>query len=123
MKKLGLVAGLSVTALMTGCASIMTDDDTSVRLLTSNGEDAVVMMDGIKYDAPTVLNVKKSKDDKIIKTVPGSSCQGEVVLESEMNPWVLGNIIWSPVSFLSTTTDAATDKMWRYDEEAVIQCK
>ena len=68
---------------------------------------------------PTTISVDRESKDILIKPV-NEECQ-ETRIEHEMNDWVWGDII--ATSLASTTTDALTGAMWKYDENTIIDCQ
>lgn len=119
--KVKTIIAAGALLLLTGCASILTDDTTPVNVRTSNGKEVPVKIDGVVYTAPTVVNVKKSDKDKMVMTSAQSNCQRQTVMKKEIEGAFWVNILSGGV--WGSTTDYATDKMWTYDDSVVITCQ
>lgn len=139
MKK--LVCVLAVVAL-SGCASIVNDKNQQVKIVASNGQ---TLQGSVKQD--TVTSIKE--DGKLKKvhnktvaatfngtnntvdlprsnldttvTVENAECAKETPIERSVAPAFWGNIILG--GLLGSTTDSATGKMWKYQEDVVVSCK
>lgn len=107
--------------LLAGCASILTDDTTAVNVGTSNGKEVPVKIDGVVYNAPTVVHVKKSDKDKIITAPSNSGCAKQTVMKRKVEDAFWVNILSGGP--LGSTTDYATDKMWTYEDSVVVTCR
>ena len=115
--KTSLVA--TVIALISGCASVVTDSATAINVQTTNGKEAKVFVDGQPYQVPGVVMAKKDGQDKIV-TVEGEGCAKSTVIPKQIETAFWGNILIG--GFLGSTTDSATDKMWTYNETVTIDC-
>lgn len=119
MKKSTLVLlGMGTSMIMmNGCATIMSGKTQKINLMSEKKQQ--VKIDGVSYTSPSMINIKRGKEDKVL-TVNG--CDKKILLKSEMNPAFLGNIIFGGV--FGSTTDAATDSMWKYSEDNIaVDCK
>lgn len=112
---------IGMVVLLGGCASILTDDTTPVNVGTSNGKKVPIKIDGVVYQAPTVVNVKKSDKDKMIMASSKSGCARQTVLKRKVEDVFWVNILSGGV--LGSTTDYATDKMWSYEDSVIISCR
>lgn len=111
------VGAVSTMVLMSGCATII-NGKTQVVDVTS-GTKKTFNIDGQEYTTPAKVHLHRDKDNKEI-TVDG--CSEKVTLKSEMNPAVLGNILFGGLP--GTTTDLATGSGWKYDDEVSLDnCK
>jgi len=119
MNKVLCVALAIVFLSLTGCATILTDKTTKVNVTTSNGKAATVNIKGTNYQVPGIINIPKSKDDLVLKT--SGECEGQAFSASKIEPTFWINII-SGGAF-GSTTDLASDKMWKYDDNMDIKCK
>ena len=68
---------------------------------------------------PASINVDRDSKDVLIKPKDGS-CK-EVTAAGSMNNWFLGDVL--ALSLVSTTTDAVTGAMWKYDDNVTLDCK
>ena len=64
--------------------------------------------------------MERASADKVV-IVDNPECQKETSLKSSVAPIFFGNILIG--GLLGSTTDAATQKMWKYEENVVIDCK
>lgn len=67
---------------------------------------------------PSTLNVDRDSDDILIQT-PNGECKDRKVPRT-LNGWFWGDVI--ATSLLSTTVDAVTGAMWKYDENVILEC-
>lgn len=111
---LGMAASM---VLMSGCATII-NGKTQVVDVTS-GTKKTFNIDGQKYSTPAKVHLHRGKESKLIDV---DGCSEKVTLKSEMNPAVLGNILFGGLP--GTTTDLGTGSGWKYDDEVSLDnCK
>lgn len=115
-----LLLGLGITLLTTGCASVMTAEEQSINVTTSNGQSVDVTVDDKTVTAPGMVVVLRDGKDKVVKT-SDSSCDNNTPINKEVTPIFFGNIVIGGV--LGSTTDASTGKMWDYEDSVEITCK
>jgi len=119
MKKL-LLAGLTTAALsLTGCATILNDTTHKANIQTSDGQKAMLNVNGVTVEAPGVVELPRQKDGVIIKSVD-NRCN-DTNANSKVDTKFFINILSGGA--LGSTTDYASDKMWTYDDTIVVQCK
>lgn len=118
MKKLLVL--IAVTVLMSGCASLFTDDTKNVNVLTSNGKRATLSVDGREFMVPGVINLEKSEDDKILMDNSGNCMPTALQSKVETAFWFNGLAGFS--GLFSSTTDYASEAMWTYDDTVFVQC-
>jgi hypothetical protein len=85
-----------------------------------NGEVKVVGEDLIhsNIQVPSSVNVNRDTKDILIKSKDGECKEKKV--EKKLNPWFWGDVV--ATSLVSTTTDAVTGAMWKYDENVSLDC-
>lgn len=114
------VAVMGAATLMTGCATILTDDTKAVNVSTSNGKEIQVTVDGTEHTVPGIVQFKKDGTDKIVTTsTEGCAKQTAANKKIEGAFWV--NILTG--GLFGSTTDSATDKMWTYDDNITVTCQ
>lgn len=106
-------------ALTSGCASIVSDSVAPINVLTTNGGEAKVFVDGQPYQVPGVVMAAKDGQNKVVMA-EGNGCQKTTIIEKKVEPWFWGNILIG--GLLGSTTDSATDKMWTYESDVTINC-
>lgn len=112
--------GFLVLALaLSGCATILNDDFQRINVSTSNNKEVKGTVDGIPFTAPSIVSVKRAKDGKILM-VEGNSCAKQTLLASNVDPKFFINILSGGV--FGSTTDYATEKMWKYQDSVTINC-
>lgn len=105
----------------TGCATILNDKTQSVNILSSNGKPVEGTIDGVPFKGPGSINVTRSGSDKaIVATTPGCST---AILTKSVDPKFFLNAITIYSTLSWSTTDAVTEKMWRYQDTVVIPCQ
>jgi uncharacterized protein YceK len=117
MKKLALIA---VVALgLTGCASIINEKTQNVNVTTSNGAKISGKVNGQDFSAPGVVPLLRENKSKIFET-SAAGCVPQTSVEKTVDPIFFINIFSGAYG---STTDYATEKMWKYSENIVINCK
>ncbi|WP_027669416.1 hypothetical protein [Rheinheimera baltica] len=120
MKKVVVALTLGVTLVMSGCSTILTEDTQKINVATSNGKSAEITIDGQSYQAPGIITVKKSQEQTKIITTTAEGCSNQTALNRQVEPTFFVNIL-SGGAF-GSTTDYATEKMWKYDDNITISC-
>ncbi len=111
-------AVLSVV-LSSGCASIINDKEQTINITASNGAKVEGTINGMPMEAPSSVSmVRSNRDIEIIPTTEG--CQ-PTTMESGITPYFWGNLLTG--GLLGSSTDAASKKMWEYEESVIITCK
>lgn len=119
MKKLvGSVLFLSIG--LTGCASILNDKTQAVNVSSSAGGDIKGTVNGTPFTGPGVVYLTRENMNKIFVTET-EGCAKQTVAEKSVDPKFFINILSGGV--FGSTTDYATEKMWKYSENVVISCK
>lgn len=106
--------------MMTGCATILNDETQKINVGSTNNSEFKGSIDGIPFSGPAIVAVKRAKGDKIIM-VDTPSCQKQVLLSSTVDMKFFINIL-SGGTF-GSSTDFATEKMWKYQESVIVPCK
>lgn len=119
MKKIALTAALASVVLMSGCASILNEKTQQINVTSSNAKEIQGTIDGAQFKGPGVVSVLREKRSKIIN-VETAGCTKQTALESNVDPKFFINILTG--GGLGSTTDYATEKMWKYNETVVIAC-
>lgn len=115
------LAILSVAVLvMTGCASVMTAEEQSIKVTASNGAPIEVTVDDKKATTPGTVVVLRDGKDKVVNTST-AGCATTTPIKKSVAPVFFGNIIIGGV--LGSTTDASTGKMWNYQDNVVVNCQ
>lgn len=118
--KLGTILPLSVLMLTTGCASILNENTQKINVGTSNNEKATVSIDGKSFEVPGVVEVKRQNQDKILVS-ESENCAKQTMLAKSVDEKFFINIL-SGGAF-GSTTDFASEKMWKYQEAVTVNCK
>ncbi len=103
----------------TGCATILTEDVQSINVVSSSSKAFDVKVDGQIQRAPGVITVKKENKNKTIEVLD-AECAQTLALNKEIEPTFFVNIL-SGGAF-GSTTDFASEKMWRYQNDIRIEC-
>lgn len=111
---------MAAALITTGCATILTDETQQINVGTTTGQKIDVTIDGQTFQAPGVITVKKSKEQNKYLMTNAEGCAGQTVLNRSVEPTFFVNIL-SGGAF-GSTTDYATDKMWKYDDSVTISC-
>jgi hypothetical protein len=116
-KNLILVA--SVLSL-TGCASILNEKTQNVNVSTSNGAQVEGTVNGQPFKAPGVVALTRENKAKTFVS-NSEKCKGETVVDKAVDTVFFINVL-SGGPF-GSTTDYSTEKMWKYSDNVVINCK
>lgn len=141
MKKSLLIMSsvVAVSILFTGCATLFGGGaNQSINIQSSksqtvdvykiktkkdekSGETSIIGEDLIhsNIQIPSSVNVNRDSKDILIKTKDGECKEKKV--EKKLNPWFWGDVL--ATSLVSTTTDAVTGAMWKYDENVTLDCE
>ena len=106
--------------LITGCASLINDKDQKINVTTSNGTTIQGTVNGQPFTAPGVLSVARENKGKVFAT-NNPNCAKETAVEKTVDPIFFINVIVGGP--LGSTTDYATEKMWKYADTVTISCK
>lgn len=119
MKALKLLAVCIAASSAVGCSTILTDDTQKINVISSSSQKFTVDVDGVKQEAPGIIIVKKENKDKVLKFV-SDKCSQDVALNKTVEPAFFGNLLSGGV--FGSTTDYATDSMWRYQDSVQVNC-
>ncbi|MCG7551075.1 adenosine deaminase [Pseudoalteromonas sp. Of7M-16] len=119
MKKVTLTLAALSIATLSGCASIMTHEEQTIDITTSNHKAVEVTVEGNKVTTPGTVVVLRDGKSKVINTTD-SSCEQQTEVKKSVTPVFFGNIIIG--GLLGSTTDSVTGKMWDYDDSVEIKC-
>ena len=107
-------------ALLSGCATIINDKTQRVNVTTSNGAKVSAAIDGMPVEAPGVAVVTRAKAERMV-TTSDSRCAQTTAMPSTVDNVFFINILSG--GLFGSTTDYATDKMWKYQDTVTISCK
>jgi hypothetical protein len=105
--------------LLSACATILNDDLQNISV-SSTAESIKGTIGGIPFHGPGIVQVRRSKADKII-IVDTPNCTKQTLLASSVDPKFFINIL-SGGTF-GSSTDYGSEKMWKYQDQVIIPCK
>ncbi len=117
MKKIILVSTILATSMMlSGCATLLGGGGSQTLSINSNksvkGSIEYADGKGVQYfTAPATLNVERRSKDIIVKSKDNEFATTTV--ESNLNGWFLGNIIFG--GLVGSTTDSISGAAWKYE--------
>lgn len=117
MKKIALLAAIAM--MTSGCASVMTAENQSINVTTSNNKPAEVTVDDKTVTAPGMVVVLRDGKDKVVRT-KAEGCDTATPIQKSVTPIFFGNIVIG--GLLGSTTDGVTGKMWDYADNVEVQC-
>ena len=120
MKVCLCVATLVAVTMFSGCASIVNDKNQKINVSASNGQQIKGSIDGVPFNGPGVVQVARANVDKTV-VVDNPECAKSTQLNKSVDPMFFGNILIG--GLLGSTTDAHTEKMWKYQNKVVVSCK
>jgi hypothetical protein len=115
----GAVALVTLT-MFSGCASIVNDKNQKINVSASNGQIINGTVDGVPFTGPGVVEVARANVDKTV-VINNPECANSAPLNKSVDPMFFGNILIG--GLLGSTTDASTEKMWKYQDKVVVSCK
>jgi uncharacterized protein YceK len=116
MKNISIAAAALV---LSGCASIMTADEQSIKVTSSTNTPVEVTVDDKTTTTPGTVVVLRDGKDKVVKSsAPG--CQNATPIKKEVTGAFWGNIVIG--GLLGSTTDNSTGKMWDYQDSVEVSC-
>ena len=113
-------AAAVILSTFVGCASIINEKTQKVNIVTSTGEKADVLIDGMPFEAPGIATILRGKGDRLI-TSKNPKCN-----QTTLVPSTVDNVFWINVltgGVFGSTTDYATEKMWKYQDTVIVSCK
>jgi uncharacterized protein YceK len=116
-RKLLIAIPLVSMVMFSGCASILSGKHQQVNV-TSTPSHQEITVGSQTITTPAVVSVRRSDESLIVKS---KNCDDQKLLASKINPVFFVNIL-SGGAF-GSTTDYATDSMWKYDENVHLDCK
>ncbi len=119
MKKIALFSAMAAAVLLSGCASILNEKTQKVNVSSSNGKEFAGSIDGTAFKGPGVVEMTRAKNGQVI-VVETQGCVKETAVQSNVDPKFFVNIL-SGGAF-GSTTDFATQKMWKYADNVVVSC-
>jgi len=120
LKKMSLVTLAASVLLASGCASIVNDKTQKLNVITSNGAKISINVDGKSFEVPGIIEVTRSKQDKIF-IAENDNCMKQTLVPKQIDTMFFGNVISGGA--YGSTTDYVTEKMWKYSENVMINCK
>lgn len=110
----------SSIVLASGCATILNDETQKVNVLTSNGEKVEGTINGVPFQGPGIVEVKRAKDGAVVMA-DTEGCNKQTLLPASVDTKFFINLL-SGGAF-GSTTDYASEEMWKYDDSITINCK
>ena len=126
-KKILIISSIVAASVMfSGCATILGGGSTQTLSIngSSNVKGTMKYSDGSGtqyFTTPATLIVNR-KSKNIILTSDNDEFHTTTV-SSDLNLWILGNVLGGTTALFSTTTDLASGSAWKYDETVTISQK
>lgn len=111
-----LISGL----ILSSCATILNDEYQQINVGSSNNSEIKGSINGIPFTGPGIISVKRAKADKIL-LVSNSNCTKQTLLKSDVDMKFFINVL-SGGTF-GSSTDYATEKMWKYQDNVSVVCQ
>lgn len=117
MKKMLLAS--TIVLVMTGCASVVNEKTQVVNVQSSDGRPVKGTVNGQPFSGPGPVYLTRENRDKLFVTET-AGCAHNTVAPKQMDSIFWGNVLIG--GFFGSTTDSATEKMWKYQESVTIPC-
>ena len=114
-----VLATAAAIALLSGCSTIINDKTQQVNVSTPNNQKVTGTVNGQAFSAPGVVALVRENKSKVFVS-DSPDCKGQTVAEKTVDPIFFVNIL-SGGAF-GSTTDYASEKMWKYSENIVLSC-
>lgn len=118
MKVLGMALLAAAVVLSSGCATVLNEKTQKINIASSNGKPIEGTINGTPFKGPGVVEVLRENKDKILVTNT-QGCVNQTALPKTVDMKFFVNIFSGA---FGSSTDYATEKMWQYQENVVIQC-
>ena len=118
MKK--LLTATAMLALLSGCASILNEKTQQVNVSTSNGQQVSGTVNGQSFTAPGVVALIRENKNKVFVTNT-DNCKSETAVEKTVDPIFFINLFVG--GLVGSSTDFASEKMWKYSENVTLNCR
>jgi hypothetical protein len=115
-----LITVIILTIGLTSCASMFNEKHQKINIATSNSKDIKGNIDGVPFSAPGIVTVERKGSDQIL-TVDGDACTKQTILNKSIETTFWVNLL--SCGPFGSSTDYSTEKMWKYQDTVVIQCK
>lgn len=118
MKKLLIAA--AALAILSGCSTIINDQNQKVNVTTSNGAAVKGTVNGVPFSAPGIVALSRENKSKVF-IADNANCAKETVAEKTVDPIFFVNLLsGGPIG---SSIDYGTEKMWKYADTVTISCK
>jgi len=127
MKKNLLIAiPLASMVMFSGCATVL-GGGAKQQITINSSKSMDVSLGYASDDNKTAINAQKVtapatitmvRDNKNLLLTSDNNEFKPVTIEKKVNPWFWGDVVM--LSLVSTTTDAVTGAMWKYDDNITI---
>ena len=115
-----LYVSMVLVMFLSGCASILNEKTQAINVTSSTGSDIEGTVNGMPFKGPGVVNVVRANKNLLFVTTT-EGCAKETVSEKAVDSKFFINILSGGST--GSTTDYATEKMWKYSDTVVIACK
>jgi hypothetical protein len=105
---------------LSGCATIINKPTQAVNVSASNGQQVKGTVNGVPFSGPGVVQVKRENKNKTF-TTDDANCSKETVAAKQVDSVFFINILSG--GLLGSSTDFGSEKMWKYNDNVVINCK
>lgn len=90
-----------------------------INVTTSTGQKLKGTVGGMVFEAPGIVEVQRTNSDKLFLT-EDPKCNKTTIATKSIDMTFFVTLL---LSWPSTTTDYATEKMWKYQDTVVISCQ
>jgi len=126
-KKILIISSIvAASVTFSGCATVLGGGSSQTLSINSSSNVKGTMKysdgSGTQYFTTPATLIVNRKSKNIILTSDNDEFHTTTV-SSDLNLWILGNVLGGTTALFSTTTDLASGSAWKYDETVTISQK
>jgi uncharacterized protein YceK len=117
MKKTFLIAGITITLLLSSCASIVSGSKQNINF-NSTPSGATVWVDDVNLGVtPVIAQLERIKKNQKVKIELQGYKPYELILNRKTNGWIWGNILFGGI--IGIIIDASSGAMYRLTPDQI----
>jgi hypothetical protein len=120
-----VAAVLVASTSLAGCATVFDSGNQNVDLRPSTvgaNMNVKVSTKGSlqSVQIPTTISVDHDKSTMLVTVDDPCYEPNQVAINSSINPWAIGNVLFGLFGLTGTTVDSSTGNAWKYDDTVTV---